>query len=175
MSGAGVVAESPRDTYAADIFEASTARGARTPGRDDIGRLVPGAKADLVLIAPTHPQMRPAHDPLRSLVCCAAERAVGDVFVDGVQPVADREVLTIDYAAATAEPEEAQKRAAKGDPRARLGWPRGRRNRAAVAAPRRGPIRAAVRPIRAANGGMPPASRASPPLSWTSTGREVAW
>ena len=69
-----------------------------------------------MLIAPTHPQMRPAHDPLRSLVCCAAERAVRDVFVDGVQPVADREVLTIDYAAAAAEPEEAQKRAVKEIP-----------------------------------------------------------
>ena len=42
------------------------------------------------------PQMRPARDPLRSFVYHAADRAVRDVFVDGQQVVADRQVLTMD-------------------------------------------------------------------------------
>ena len=37
---------------AADVFTAATLGGARALGRDDLGRLAPGAKADLVIIDP---------------------------------------------------------------------------------------------------------------------------
>jgi cytosine/adenosine deaminase-related metal-dependent hydrolase len=93
------------------VFEAATIGGARALGRADIGRLAVGAKADLVVVDTEHPMMRPARDPLRSLVCCAAERAVRDVFVDGVQVVRDGTVLTMDYSAAAAALERAQKKA----------------------------------------------------------------
>jgi 5-methylthioadenosine/S-adenosylhomocysteine deaminase len=36
---------------AAEVFEAATLGGARSLGRDDIGRLAPGAKADVIIIA----------------------------------------------------------------------------------------------------------------------------
>ena len=78
--------------------------------RDDIGRLAPGMKADLVLLDLDHPQMRPARDPLRSFVYHAADRAVCDVFVDGQQVVADRRVLTLDEDGATARLRAAQQR-----------------------------------------------------------------
>ena len=69
-----------------------------------------GAKADLVLVDVTHPQMRPARDPLRSLVYTAAERAVRDVYIDGRQVVADGRVLSLDRADALGRLDEAQKR-----------------------------------------------------------------
>ena len=81
----------------AEVFEAATLGGARLLGREDIGRLTPGAKADLVLVDLAHPAMRPLRDPLRSLVFTAAERAVREVYVDGRQVVRDGRVLTLDH------------------------------------------------------------------------------
>ena len=45
-------------------------------GRDDIGKLAPGAKADFVLVDLKNPFMMPARDPLRSLIYTAADRAI---------------------------------------------------------------------------------------------------
>ena len=80
----------------ADLLQAATIGGARALMRDDLGRIAPNKKADLVLVDLTVAQMRPARDPLRSFVYHAADRAVRDVFVDGQQVVADRKVLTLD-------------------------------------------------------------------------------
>jgi 5-methylthioadenosine/S-adenosylhomocysteine deaminase len=80
-----------------DVFHAATVGGAKALGRDDIGRLAAGAKADLVLVDLEAPAMKPVRDPLRSLVHSAADRAVKDVYVDGVKVVADGRVLTLDY------------------------------------------------------------------------------
>jgi len=65
--------------------------------RDDLGRLAPGAKADIVLVDVTHPDMVPARDPLRSLIFHAADRAVKDVYVAGRRIVADGVVTTLDH------------------------------------------------------------------------------
>ena len=91
-----------------DIFFAATIGGARVVGRDDIGRLAPNAKADVVLVRLDHPAMVPNRDPLRGLIFNAGSRAVRDVFIDGRQVVADGEVLTIDVAAACRAVEEGQ-------------------------------------------------------------------
>jgi len=95
----------------AEVFEAATLGGARLLGREDIGRLAVGAKADLVLVDLEHPAMRPLRDPLRSLVFTAAERAVRDVYVGGAQVVRDGRVLTLDREAALARLDGARRRA----------------------------------------------------------------
>ena len=69
----------------ADIFDAATVGGAALLGRDDIGRLDIGKKADLVCVDLNNPAMRPVRDPLRSLIFTAADRAVTDVYVGGEQ------------------------------------------------------------------------------------------
>ena len=73
-----------------DLFEAATS-GARALGRDDIGRLAPGCRADIVLVDITHPMMWPTHDPIRSPHDAAGDRAVRTVYVDG-QKVVDEGV-----------------------------------------------------------------------------------
>jgi cytosine/adenosine deaminase-related metal-dependent hydrolase len=80
----------------ADLLQAATVSGANALMRDDLGRVAANKKADLVLIDLRVSQMRPARDPLRSLIYHAADRAVCDVFIDGRQVVADRKVLTLD-------------------------------------------------------------------------------
>ena len=94
----------------ADVLHAATVGGARALGRDDLGRLAAGARADLVLVDTGHPLMMPARDPVRSLVYTAAERAVSDVYVDGIKVVADGRVLTLDRHDALGRLAEAQAR-----------------------------------------------------------------
>jgi len=103
-------ANNPRTLTSTDLFSAATIGGAKALGRDDIGRLAPGCRADMVLVDITHPMMRPAHDPLRSLIYSAGDRAVRSVFVDGQMVVDNGQVLTMDYPAAAAALHEAQKR-----------------------------------------------------------------
>jgi cytosine/adenosine deaminase-related metal-dependent hydrolase len=103
-------ATDPRSISTTELFEAATIGGAKALGRDDIGRLAAGCRADFVLVDVTHPQMRPARDPVRSLIYAAGDRALRAVYVDGRQVVRDGEVLTMDYPAAAAELHEAQQR-----------------------------------------------------------------
>jgi 5-methylthioadenosine/S-adenosylhomocysteine deaminase len=101
----------PYDLRTSDAVNAATIGGAAILKRDDIGRLAPGAKADLVIVDLEHPAMQPMRDPLKSLVYVAAERAVRDVFVDGRQVVKDGVCTTIDLEAAAAAVHEAHLRA----------------------------------------------------------------
>ncbi|WP_323131249.1 amidohydrolase family protein [Sinorhizobium medicae] len=112
-----LMAGNPRDATLADVFAAATVGGAKALRRPDIGRIAPGAKADLVMVDCRAPVMQPCRDPLRSLVFSASDRAVRHVFVDGDQVVKDGVVLTVDEAEAAAALYEAQCRAVKGVPR----------------------------------------------------------
>ncbi len=103
-------ATDPRTLTTEDLFEAATVGGARALGREDIGRLQPGCRADIVLVDVTHPRMQPARDPLRNLIYSAGDRAVHTVIVDGQTVVEDGRLLTMDYARAAAAVNEGQKR-----------------------------------------------------------------
>ena len=94
----------------ADILHAATVGGATALQREDLGRLAPGAKADIVVVDLKCSHMMPARDPLRSLVYHAAERAVRDVWIDGLQVVAEGKVLTLDQTGAGERLTEAQLR-----------------------------------------------------------------
>jgi 5-methylthioadenosine/S-adenosylhomocysteine deaminase len=100
----------PRTMNSTDLFNAATIGGAKALGRDDIGRLAQGCRADIVLVDMTHPMMRPTHDPVRSLIYAAGDRAIRTVIVDGERVVDDGKVLTMDYPAAAAALHEAQAR-----------------------------------------------------------------
>ena len=103
-------AGNPRTMDSTDLFNAATIGGSRALGREDIGRLAVGARADLVLVDLAHPMMRPTHDPVRNLIYAAGDRAIRAVYIDGLPVVQDGKVLTMDYPAAAAALHEAQAR-----------------------------------------------------------------
>lgn len=107
---ARVIGETVADLETRDVFNAATLGGARALGRDDLGRIEAGARADLVLIDTQHPSMMPLREPLRSLLFVAAERPIRAVYVDGLKVVEDGRCLTIDLAAESAALEAAQQR-----------------------------------------------------------------
>jgi len=117
---ARIAAGNAHSVTAADIFTAATIGGARALGRDDLGRIAPGAKADFVMVDIAHPAMQPLYDPVRSMVYAAGERAVRHVFVGGHQVVRDGRALAFDNADASARLEMAQRRAIEKIPR--LDW-----------------------------------------------------
>src|SRR6266849_300719 len=86
---------------AADVFEAATLGGAQALGRTDLGRLAPGAKADIVVIdLETRDSLRfgPVRDPIKALVECGIGDDVVTVIVDGVVRMRDRVIPGVDLA-----------------------------------------------------------------------------
>ena len=57
--------------------------------------LAAGCKADFSLVDMSHPYMQPAHEPVRSLIYSASDRAIRHVYVDGTQVVKDGKVLQL--------------------------------------------------------------------------------
>jgi len=87
---------------AGEVFEAATLGGARALGRDDLGRLAPGAKADIVVIdLETRDSLRfgPVRDPIKALVECGIGDDVVTVIVDGIVRMRDRVIPGVDLAA----------------------------------------------------------------------------
>ena len=87
---------------AADVFTAATLGGARALRRDDLGRLAPGAKADIVVIDMKSFRMGPYRDPIKALVQCGTSDDVDRVIVDGITRVEDGHVAGLDEAAVLA-------------------------------------------------------------------------
>src|SRR6185295_8155437 len=76
----------------------------------DLGRIAPGARADLVLLDLNVPSMLPARDPLRNFLFHAADRAVKRVLIDGETVFAEGCPTGLDPVAAGALLAEAQTR-----------------------------------------------------------------
>jgi len=80
----------------ADVFGAATLGGARALGRDDLGRLRPGAKADVVIVDLGKLRIGPYRDPVRALVQCGTADDVEQVLVDGRVVVEAGRVVGVD-------------------------------------------------------------------------------
>ena len=95
---------------AAEVFEAATLGGARALGREDLGRLAPGAKADIVVIdLETRDGLRfgPVRDPIKALVECGIGDDVVTVIVDGIVRMRDRVIPGVDLSAVRREAQAA--------------------------------------------------------------------
>ncbi len=92
-----------------DALRWATEGGAKCLGRDDIGRIAPGAQADLALFTLDAPRFSGAQDPLAALVLCGAHRA-DRVMVNGVWRVTDGAVVGLDLEALMAEHREAARK-----------------------------------------------------------------
>ena len=83
-------------TTAALVFDAATLGGARALGRDDLGRIAPGAKADLVLWRARSWRMTPLRDPIKNIVYNATDEDIDRVYVNGRLVVDGGRVLAAD-------------------------------------------------------------------------------
>lgn len=66
-----------------EVFHAATVGSADALRRDDLGRLSPGAKADIVCIDLSGFHFGPVLDPIRALITCGTGQDVDSVFIDG--------------------------------------------------------------------------------------------
>ncbi len=81
---------------AEDFFNAATLGGAAALGRKDLGRLSPGAKADLVVIDFDDPVMGQNIDPIQTLMLNGSGREISTVVIDGKFVMEDRQIKGID-------------------------------------------------------------------------------
>ena len=79
-----------------DIFNAATLGGAKYLGRDDLGRIEPGAKADFTIIDLTQIHIGPIRDPIKALITMATGKDVDTVIVDGRTVVQGGRVVGLD-------------------------------------------------------------------------------
>lgn len=84
----------PRTT-AADFFNAATINGAKALGRDDIGKLCTGAKADIIVISLDSLRVGPHEDPIRTLIMSCTGWDVTDTIVNGKFLMKNRVLLGI--------------------------------------------------------------------------------
>lgn len=86
--------------FSKDLFDAATLGGAKALGRQDIGRLSAGAKADIAVFRLDDLYMTPSVDPITTLVVGGSGKVTKAVFVDGRLSMLDGKVAGIDMAAA---------------------------------------------------------------------------
>ena len=86
---ARVLTRSEMSATARHLFDMATLAGAAALGRDDIGRLAPGSKADFVTYRTDTVTMSPLRDPIRNIVHSAGPADVDTVVIDGRTVLSD--------------------------------------------------------------------------------------
>jgi len=79
-----------------EVFNSATLGGARGIGRADLGRITPGALADIAVVDMSGVNAVPVRDPIRNLVNSCQRSDVKTVIVNGEVVVEDGRLLTID-------------------------------------------------------------------------------
>ena len=82
---------------ARDVFNAATLGGAKALGRDDLGRIAPGAKADLLIFDGETMNMAPLRDPVKNLVYYAEMEDLQTVIIDGALVLDNGRVIAADH------------------------------------------------------------------------------
>ena len=82
-----------------DLLRMATVDGARLFGRHDLGRIVPGARADLTVVDLNNARSMPVHRPESALVYNASGADVHTVLVEGRVLLDAGRVTVLDEAA----------------------------------------------------------------------------
>jgi 5-methylthioadenosine/S-adenosylhomocysteine deaminase len=90
-----------------DVFNAATLGGCRFINRSDLGRLAPGAKADILLITLDQLGTLVYRDPIKALIDAGTARDVHTVIVDGKTLVQSGRLTRVDEDAVYAKAVEA--------------------------------------------------------------------
>jgi len=94
----------------ADVFRAATLGGAISVGRDDIGRLAPGALADIIIVdlsGRNTLRYGPVRDPVKSVVECGVGDDVDTAIVDGKVVMEGAVIPGVDFAKLRAQAQAA--------------------------------------------------------------------
>ncbi len=86
-------------TSSLDLYNAATLGGARALGRDDLGRLAPGAKADITVFSLRGLHLGPLFDPLKNLLLAGRGDDCIASYIDGRCVMHDGQVTGVDYPA----------------------------------------------------------------------------
>jgi len=84
---------------AREALEIATLGGASVLGRDDLGSLTPGKRADFTIWPANGVETSGAWDPVAALILCGPHRA-RDTYVEGRAVVRDGQVVTTDMGVA---------------------------------------------------------------------------
>ena len=101
---------------ASDVFDAATLGGAHALGRQDLGRLAPGARADIVVVDLRGAHFGAVHDPIKSLVEYASASDIDTVIVDGRTLIEGRRAVALDEPALLARVQESGEQAWASSP-----------------------------------------------------------
>lgn len=85
-----------RQVSAADYYTAATIGGADALGREDLGRLTPGALADITIFDLDSDHLGQVIDPIQTMVLSGSGRDITTVIVDGRVVMRDRAIPGID-------------------------------------------------------------------------------
>lgn len=80
-----------------EFFNAATLGGAKALGREDLGRLEKGAKADIIVIDLSAYHIGVIDDPLRTIALSATGRDVTTTIINGKVVMKDRIIHNLDY------------------------------------------------------------------------------
>jgi len=87
----------PSLTSSLDLYNAATLGGAKALGRDDLGRLAPGAKADITVFNLRGLHLGPLFDPLKNLLLAGRGDDCLASYIDGRCVMQDDQVIGVDY------------------------------------------------------------------------------
>ena len=90
-----------------EVFDAATLGGARALGRDDLGRLAPGARADLLVFDLQKMHFGAVHDPIKALVDGGDASDIRTVVVNGKTLIDGHQALVVDEARLLSEAQAA--------------------------------------------------------------------
>ena len=90
------VMEGKAAASAADFYTAATLGGAKALGRDDIGRLTPGAQADITVFDLTGLHLGPLIDPVKTMLLAGSGRDFTHAWIAGRAVMRDRVIPGVD-------------------------------------------------------------------------------